>query len=847
MCRKALHPFGCLILIQIAMILLTGCGSSTDVNPLEPTTVSTRNLPATSVYELQQSNRYLWGFWNVRIALDTLEVEVIPDRSAAMHFNVLRKLEVSPCSSCLRLEHLRLYPPGYLQADLILRHPFTIGPKLTGFDVRAIFLTGADHNFPASGRSVGFGDGIPRMVNCDGYTTLFNPTDFPSDLPVPYVLKYFPGRYAFGGDLSATLNPYLAYGQESPRRMFSPYDLERRTVIIDLPEGPFEEIEFGYAVDACWAPVDGEVSDPVTDFPPDANCLEAYQVSVVFYGELSQYTWSRSRVCVEVYDHQGLSTVSSVSIEAPDLFTGELPLQFVEKIDDGAGVFAGYVYSELGALPGVYPLLVRVVDTETDANLGPISAWNLRSIVVKRGWAQTWGGSLIDEGLSVAVDSSGNVFVTGQFQDVVDFDPSHSIWTLSTNGGYDVYLNKFDSNGGFEWALAWGGNGADCGNCVAVDSMGNAYVSGRFAQTVDFDPGSGEYWVTSNGYSDAFLCKFDSSGNLLWAKTWGGEGADECCGLAIDGLDHVFICGRFAQIVDFDPGPALDEHQSNGNRDVFLSMFESDGDFIWARTWGGVDYDESLGVAADSGGNAYVTGDFHYTVDFDPGSGVVEYTAHGKDLDSFLSKFDSNGELLWARAWGGEFWEGGSAIALDSESNAFVTGPFFGLVDFDPGPGVDEYDSDHESASFLSKFSADGNYQWVRIWRYDIRTRGLSTGADGKVFLAGSFSHSNLGRPTDFDPGPDTDFRTCSGMEDAFLLSLGIDGAYEWTQTWGGRSNDQCRGMGVTILDEAFVIGWFRGAYYGIVDFDPGDGVEEHTSNGESDVFLSMFPPDGEW
>ena len=109
------------------------------------------------------------------------------------------------------------------------------------------------------------------------YTNLFNPTEFPETLPGPPAFKYTPGKYSNSDDLSATLNAFVAYERDEPRRMFALGTLSTRTIPLRVPDGPFE---FGYAVDACWKKVDGEVTDPVADFPPDANCLEPYRLEV---------------------------------------------------------------------------------------------------------------------------------------------------------------------------------------------------------------------------------------------------------------------------------------------------------------------------------------------------------------------------------------------------------------------------------------------------------------------------------------------------------------------------------------------------------------------------------------
>ena len=199
------------LFVLFAVAILTSC-AGTDVR--EPITPS----PSVANAITGADNRYVWGLWDVRIASDHQSVEVIPRRSADMHLNVVRLLEVTPCNTCLTIGNLHVTAPNELEADVTLSHPFPGLLKFTGFDVRGIFIAQTDFTFPVSGRKIGWGDTVPRMLNPDGYTPLFNPTEYPQTFPA--ALGYIPGKYATGGDLSATLNPYVAYRRDAPRCMF---------------------------------------------------------------------------------------------------------------------------------------------------------------------------------------------------------------------------------------------------------------------------------------------------------------------------------------------------------------------------------------------------------------------------------------------------------------------------------------------------------------------------------------------------------------------------------------------------------------------------------------------------
>jgi hypothetical protein len=825
------------LITLIAGWVTLGCGSGVDKvdkNPSTPPQIP-EGLSASDSRLGVVSNRHIWGLWEINISADPpRRVEIVPARMGQMHLNVVRLLEVTPCKNCLTIENVHPAGPNELEADVRLQHPFPGLLKYTGFDVRGIFIAQTDFTFPVSGRKIAWGDGVPRMLNPDGYTQLFNPTEYPPTTPA--ALGYIEGKYSTGGDLTATLNPFLAYRRDAPRRMFEAGGSETRTVSLYAPPGP---IHFGYAVDACWQLVPHEVIDPLVDFPPDANCLEAYSISVDFPYDLNSSWMSQNPVSVEVFDHQGLATISAVTIEAPELFSGETALTYSTQTGEESWLFSGMVTNETGAVEETYPFLVKVTDMESDQNLGSIDAWQLSVVKIRRGWARTWGGSAYDWGYSVAIDGSGNAYITGFFWGTVDFDPGPGVDSHTSNGGFDVFLSKLDPSGNYLWALTWGGSDFDWGYSVAIDGSGNAYITGAFQGTVDFDPGPAVDNHTSNGDCDVFLSKLDPNGNYLWARIWGESSWDEGYSVAIDGSGNAYITGYLTGTADFDPGPGVDNHTSNGGSDVFLSKLDQNGNYLWARTWGGPYYDSGWSVAIDGSGNAYITGLYTDTVDFDSGPGVEFHTSNG-DHDVFLSKLDPNGNYLWARTWGGSYDDRGYSVTIDATGNAYITGYFYGIVDFDPGPGVDNHTSNSDRDVFLSKLDPNGNYLWARTWGGSTSDRGYSVAIDGSgnAYITGDFYGT-----VDFDPGPGVDNHKSNADWDIFLSKLDPNGNYLWARTWGGPGPQCAYSVAIDGSGNAYVTGYF----YGTVDFDPGAGVDNHTPNGGVDVFLSKFPPGGNW
>jgi hypothetical protein len=394
-----------------------------------------------------------------------------------------------------------------------------------------------------------------------------------------------------------------------------------------------------------------------------------------------------------------------------------------------------------------------------------------------------------------------------------------------------IRIRDFEIHG---WGRSFGGGSDDEGRSVVTDSSGNIYVAGRFQSTVDFDSGDGEEIRVSNGYFDIFLCKYDPAGNLVWAKTWGGNDTDEPNRLIIDGIGNLYVTGYFQGAVDFDPGPAVFQYISNGQEDVFLSKFDSMGNFLWVATWGAEYSDVGYGLVCDAAGNIVVTGSFRSTVDFDPTPDVENHPSLGQ-ADAFFSVFDSSGSFQYAITWGGPSSDYGRAIASDVSSNLYIAGDFIGAVDMDPGSGTYQLTS-HSGGTdvFLSKFNSAGNFLWSVNW--DAAATDVLIDLSGNIHVTGIFEGT-----VDFDPSPGVSNLTSNGDVDVFLAKLSPSGVFVRALGWGGSSSDTASRLAVDSLGYIYVAGKFR--YF--ADLDPGPGTVDIDAVGDYDAFLSKFDASG--
>ena len=272
-------------------------------------------------------------------------------------------------------------------------------------------------------------------------------------------------------------------------------------------------------------------------------------------------------------------------------------------------------------------------------------------------WARGIGAaSATAIGETTVSDASGNLFITGRFTGTIDFDPGAGTFNMTpgTTAG-DAFIVKLDVDGNFVWAKQFGGTDITWGRDVTIDGSGNVYSTGIFQGTIDFDPGSATFNLTSAGSYDAFVVKLDPSGDFIWARRLGGPNQEDAIEIEVDKDGNVITIGVFVGpgAADFDPGSGtfnLSPAGLQGN--VYISKLDSDGDFVFALKIGNTQGTGGRALETDASGNVYIACEFKNTVDADPGTGTLNLTSAG-DADVFFSKLDANGNLIWAKKIGG--------------------------------------------------------------------------------------------------------------------------------------------------------------------------------------------------
>ncbi len=396
--------------------------------------------------------------------------------------------------------------------------------------------------------------------------------------------------------------------------------------------------------------------------------------------------------------------------------------------------------------------------------------------------AFSFGGSGLDEVNFVTVDGSGNILITGYFRGPdVDFDPGPASQLLTSNGegggdpgyGGDIFVAKYNSSGVYQWAFNMGGTLlGDNGLSVKTNPAGEVYVGGYFRESVDFDPGPGTTLLNSAD-GPMFLAKYTAGGAFLWAFNAGQGNVDNTpFDLFVDAAGNCYSTGFYQGTnMDFDPGPGTAFLNSNGGFEMFVSKYNTNGEYQLAFSIGSWGTDVGRGIVADAAGNIYVICDFsNSSVDFDPGPGTQFFSSAGAG-DVGLAKYNSMGEYQWAFSFGGVANDFGWQVATDGD-HLFITGGFNGSPDMDPSPTATEtLTSSGGYDIFMGKYSLDGEY----LCSFKIGSTdddfgySLISPAPNVLYLTGSFQGSS-----DFDPSTAVTSLTSVGSPDAFIAK------YSW-------------------------------------------------------------------
>ncbi len=453
------------------------------------------------------------------------------------------------------------------------------------------------------------------------------------------------------------------------------------------------------------------------------------------------------------------------------------------------------------------------------------------------------GGSSNDQGQGIAVDTSGNAYVTGVTVST-DFPTMNPVQAANAGGG-DAFVTKLNAAGStLVYSTFLGGSGGDQCNGIAVDSSGDAYVTGVTAST-DF-PTMNPFQAASAGGRDAFVTKLNGAGTALVYSTYlGGSGDEQGQGIAVDTASNAYVTGVTFS-TDFPTVNALQStcgSCSGGLPDAFVIKFNPAGNaLVYSTFLGGSAFEFGDGIAVDFSGNAYVTGQTLST-DF-PTVNPIQAANAGAG-DAFVTKLNAAGSaLVYSTYLGGSNTEIPFGIAVDSSANTYVTGQTLS-TDF---PTVNAFQTANAGGvAFVTKLNAAGSalvYSTYLGGSLDDAARGIAVDSSGNAYVAGETNVSGRATSDDF-PTVNAIQATCGGCSlgftDAFVTKLSAAGSALVYSTYLGGSNDEIAfGIAVDSAGSAYVTGGTHS-----IDFPTANPLQETCPGcpGSSDAFVVKISP----
>ncbi len=408
-------------------------------------------------------------------------------------------------------------------------------------------------------------------------------------------------------------------------------------------------------------------------------------------------------------------------------------------------------------------------------------------------WNTFLGGNGLygDFGIAIAVDGSGNIYVTGKSNNSWG-SPLRAFAAVGTTSS-NAFVAKLDSNGNLLWNTFLGGAGNDEGNAIAVDGSGNAYVVGN-----SLPPITGVAWGNPirafSGRFDAFVAKLDSNGNLVWNTFLGGAGTDYGLAIAVDGNGNAYAAGD-SLITWGNPLRAFGGSLAFTG-DAFAAKLDSNtGKLVWNTFLGGTGGDSGDAIAVDGSGNAYVAGPSSATW----GNPLRAYV---NAQDAFVAKLNSLGQLVWNTFLGGAGDDGGGAIAIDGNGNAYVAGRSYTTW------GNPQRVFGGSEDAFAAKLDSNtGKLVWNTFLGGEGRDFGdaIRVDSSGKVYVVGTTVYASWGNPQRaYSPGNGEAFT--SG--DAFTAILDSTGQLVWNTFLGGAGDENGRAIAVDGSGNAYVAGY---------------------------------------
>ncbi|MEZ2318961.1 MAG: S8 family serine peptidase [Microcoleus sp.] len=517
------------------------------------------------------------------------------------------------------------------------------------------------------------------------------------------------------------------------------------------------------------------------------------------------------------------SGVNNIRLRDDGALILETPLG--ELIDN-----APIVYQDINGqrvnVPAAYNLLAN---NQVNFSLGDFDRTQPLVIDPVLAYSTYLGGSASDSANRIAVDSTGAAYIIGTT--VNNFTTTPGAYQTTPAGQADFLVTKINSEGtALIYSTYIGGTGNEYGIGIAVDSQGNAYLTGQVDPGYPTTPGS--FQPTATTYNAA-ATKLNAAGNSLVYSTFlGGNGSALGTSIAVDSNGNAYVTGPTG---DNFPIANASQPQIGGNIDAFITKVNPTGSgLVYSTYFGGSNRDEGQGIAVDSNGNAYVSG-ITYSTNL-PLTNPVQTTIGGGQYDAFISKFTPNGARIYSTYLGGTGNDQGTSIAADSSGNAYIVGTT-SSTNFPTVSPIQLLNAGGANDAFVSKLSAAGNsliYSTYLGGSGDDKGDRITVDSAGNAYVTGNTTSTNF-------PTKNAIQNISGGGQDAFITSINSSGSALVDSTYlGGSGNDFGSGIAVDTSGAVYVAGSTTST-----NFPTANPLQAGNGGGTNDAFITKIIPGG--
>ena len=416
-------------------------------------------------------------------------------------------------------------------------------------------------------------------------------------------------------------------------------------------------------------------------------------------------------------------------------------------------------------------------------------------------WAKSAGNMWYEEATAIAIDASGNTYITGFYNEAnpTPYTISFGTSTITSVLGKDAFVAKYDPTGTLLWVRSAGGTGDDLGKGIAVDASGNVYITGQFSSTsMVFDTVT----ISTTAFNDAFIAKYNSSGDILWAKKVGGAGGDYGYSIGVDAASNCYITGYFnSSTVIIGSSTLSNPFSGTGGYQFFIAKYDAFGNPVWGKATTSSSQSTGNDIAVDAAGNSYVTGFFSSAATFD----AISLTGAGKDI--FIAKYDPSGTAVWAKSANGTAEDMGMSIAIDASGNSYMTGYFKGNSIVIGGTTLTNSGAP-DSDILVAKYDVAGTMLWVKkpvAYGFDMPL-GIAVDALGDCYVTGYFKGSSIifGTTTLFSSG------ATGPIGDFFTATYSTTGTAMWAKNLVSSAGAWGAGVVVDAVYATYYTGFFE-------------------------------------